>query len=228
MPRIFEKIKQTLELFEIKEPVSQVTIKESKYYDGPGLKVALIDYGAKQNIIRSLQKRGCSVRVFPSYTNSEEILSYGFDGIMLSNGPGDPKDEVYAINTIRKLIKSKVPLFGICLGHQLLALASNADTKKLKYGHRGSNHPVLDVLRDKTYITSQNHGYAVLESTIDKSSMFVSHINMNDNTVEGLKYKDLPIFSVQFHPEACPGPQDSAYLFDEFIDMMYKRRNEIA
>jgi carbamoyl-phosphate synthase small subunit len=143
---------------------------------------------------------------------------------MLSNGPGDPKDCVDQINTIKELTGKK-PIFGICLGHQLTALANNADTEKLKYGHRGCNHPVKDVEKDMTYITSQNHGYTIVEASMDKSRMEVSHRNMNDGTVEGVRYKDVPVFTVQFHPEASPGPTDTAYLFDEFMEMVKKHKN---
>lgn len=210
--------------FELKKPVEKVTVKEPVHYKGEGFKVALLDFGAKQNIVRSLVNKGCDVTVFPSWTTSEEIMSFDPDGIMLSNGPGDPKDEEEVIKNLKHLIKSQKPIFGICLGHQLMALASGADTQKLKYGHRGCNHPVKDLYKDKTYITSQNHGYAVIESSINQDILSISHINMNDGTVEGLKYKELPIFSVQFHPEASPGPQDTGYLFDEFIELMNNKR----
>lgn len=207
--------------YQIKDPVKEVTTKEIVHHSGSGFKVALIDLGIKQNIIRSLLKRGCDVYVFPAWAKADEILGINPDGIMLSNGPGDPKDCSDTIDTIKSLIGRK-PIFGICLGHQLTALASNADTEKLKYGHRGCNHPVKDLEKDMTYITSQNHGYTIVEATMDKSRMEVSHRNMNDGTVEGVRYKDVPLFTVQFHPEASPGPADTAYLFDEFIDMMKK------
>lgn len=205
----------------INNPVQQVTTKEIKHFKGNGHKVALIDYGIKQNIIRSLVKRGCNVYVFPAWATAEEILSIEPDGIMLSNGPGDPKDCIDQVNTIKNLI-GKRPIFGICLGHQLTALANNADTEKLKYGHRGCNHPVKDLEKDLTYITSQNHGYTIIENSLDKARTEVSHRNMNDGTVEGVRYKDVPVFTVQFHPEASPGPADTAYLFDEFMEMMDK------
>jgi len=208
-----------IKAFEIKNPVYEVTTKERLHYPGNGFKVALIDYGIKANIIRSLRKRDCDVHVFPAWSTADEILSVKPDGIMLSNGPGDPKDCVEPINTIKSLM-GKLPMFGICLGHQLTALANNADTKKLKYGHRGCNHPVKDLKKDLTYITSQNHGYTIVEESLDKNKMEVSHINMNDGTIEGIRYKNMPAFTVQFHPEASPGPMDTAYLFDEFINMM--------
>ncbi len=214
-----EEIKQ----YTIKDPVRQVTTKEVIHYEGKGLKVALLDYGIKQNIIRSLLKRDCEVYVFPAWSSAEDILSVNPDGIMLSNGPGDPKDCTHEIETIKALMGKK-PIFGICLGHQLTALANNADTEKLKYGHRGCNHPVKDLKKDLTYITSQNHGYTIVEGSMDSGRMEVSHRNMNDGTVEGVRYKDVPLFTVQFHPEASPGPADTAYLFDGFIDMMKKHK----
>ncbi|UWV48218.1 carbamoyl phosphate synthase small subunit [Acetivibrio thermocellus] len=210
-----------IKAYVIKDPVMCVTTKEVLHYKGDGFKVALIDLGLKKNIVRSLLKRGCDVHVFPANSKAEDILAINPDGIMLSNGPGDPKDCVETIETIKKLMGKK-PMFGICLGHQLTALANGADTEKLKYGHRGANHPVKDLEKDLTYITSQNHGYTIVESSMDKSRMMVSHRNMNDGTVEGVRYKDMPVFTVQFHPEASPGPEDTAYLFDEFIDMMKK------
>ncbi len=203
----------------IKNPVLQVTTKEIKHFKGNGYKIALLDYGLKQNIVRSLTKRGCEVLIYPATATAQEILSINPDGIMLSNGPGDPKDCQHQIDTIRKLVGKK-PMFGICLGHQLTALAHNADTEKLKYGHRGSNHPVKDIEKDKTYITSQNHGYTIIDETLDRETMVVSHRNMNDGTIEGIRYKNAPLFTVQFHPEASPGPGDTAYLFDEFIQMI--------
>lgn len=193
--------------------------------DGKGFKVALLDYGVKRNIIRSLQKRGCQVLLYPATASAEEILSENPDGIMLSNGPGDPKDCTYQIDVLKTLLGKK-PVFGICLGHQLTALAKGGDTGKLKYGHRGGNHPVKDLAKDRTYITSQNHGYAVLADKLDPDKAIVSHINMNDGTVEGVKYLDTPTFTVQFHPEASPGPQDTAYLFDEFVELMKQHKNK--
>ncbi|HHV29298.1 carbamoyl phosphate synthase small subunit [Acetivibrio mesophilus] len=218
-----EKIDE-IRAYVIKDPVMCVTTNEVLHYKGDGFKVALIDLGLKQNIVRSLLKRGCDVHVFPANSKAEDVLSINPDGIMLSNGPGDPKDCVDTIDTIKELMGKK-PMFGICLGHQLTALANGADTEKLKYGHRGANHPVKDIEKDLTYITSQNHGYTIVESSMDKSRMLVSHINMNDGTVEGVRYTNVPVFTVQFHPEASPGPEDTAYLFDEFIEMM-KRNSQ--
>lgn len=210
--------------YTINNPVKEVTTPEVVHYKGSGFKVALIDLGIKQNIVRSLLNRDCEVYVFPAWAKADEILAVNPDGIMLSNGPGDPKDCVDVINTIKELI-GKVPIFGICLGHQLTALANNANTERLKYGHRGCNHPVKDLNKDLTYITSQNHGYTIVEDSLDPERMEVSHRNMNDGTVEGVRYKGVPVFTVQFHPEASPGPGDTAYLFDEFMNMMkeYKK-----
>jgi carbamoyl-phosphate synthase small subunit len=204
--------------YSITNAVMSVTCKNKSNYEGNGYNIALIDLGVKNNIIRSLVSRGCNVTVFPANTSYKEIVEFNPDGIMYTNGPGDPKECVEIINNIKELIKINIPIFGICLGHQLIALSHNFDTEKLKYGHRGCNHPVKDLNKDITYITSQNHGYAVIPSSVDTNIAEISHININDNTVEGIRYKNKPIFTVQFHPEACPGPKDSSYLFDEFIN----------
>lgn len=188
--------------------------------NGAGKRVALLDFGEKNNIIRSLQKRGCDVTVYPAFTKAEEILKEHPDGIMLSNGPGDPKECKEAIKEIRKLYDADVPIFAICLGHQLMALATGADTYKMKYGHRGGNHPVKDLETGRVYISSQNHGYVVDVEHLDQSIAVPAFVNVNDGTNEGLSYRGKNIFTVQFHPEACPGPQDSGYLFDRFISMM--------
>lgn len=188
--------------------------------DGAGKRVALLDFGEKNNIIRALQKRGCDVTVYPAFTKAEEILKEHPDGIMLSNGPGDPKECKEAIKEIRKLYDADVPIFAICLGHQLMALAAGADTYKMKYGHRGGNHPVKDLETGRVYISSQNHGYVVDVEHLDQSIAVPAFVNVNDGTNEGLSYRGKNIFTVQFHPEACPGPQDSGYLFDRFISMM--------
>lgn len=193
-----------------------------KELNGKGLKVALLDLGAKRNIADSLVARGCDVTIFPSNTTAEEILSANPDGIMLSNGPGDPKDCPGVIQEIKKLYDSNKPIFAICLGHQLMALATGADTFKMKYGHRGGNHPVKDLATGRVYISSQNHGYVVDMNKLDKNIAEPAFINVNDGTNEGLSYVGKNIFTVQFHPEACPGPQDSSYLFDRFIDMIKK------
>ena len=200
--------------------VKATTTKETYVLPGEGKKVALLDLGAKRNIARSLNERGCQVTVYPADTPAEEILASNPDGIMLSNGPGDPAENVDIIREIRKLYESNVPIFAICLGHQLMALATGASTYKLKYGHRGGNHPVKDLETGRVYISSQNHGYAVDAESLDPNVAKPAFVNVNDGTNEGLKYVGKNIFTVQYHPEACPGPQDSSYLFDRFLKMM--------
>ena len=192
--------------------------------NGTGLKVALLDLGAKKNIAHSLAQRGCEVTVYPALTPASEILADAPDGIMLSNGPGDPKECTSIIAEIKKLYDTEVPIFAICLGHQLMALATGADTYKLKYGHRGGNHPVKDLMTGRVYISSQNHGYVVDTDKLDPAIATPAFINVNDGTNEGLSYTGKNIFTVQFHPEACPGPQDSGYLFDRFISMMKEKK----
>ena len=188
--------------------------------NGAGKRVALLDLGAKENIARSLAMRGCDVTVYPAGTKAEEIIADAPDGIMLSNGPGDPKECTGIIQEIRKLYETDIPIFAICLGHQLMALATGADTHKMKYGHRGGNHPVKDLSTGRVYISSQNHGYVVDTDRLDPQVAVPAFVNVNDGTNEGLRYTGKNIFTVQFHPEACPGPQDSGYLFDRFITMM--------
>ena len=188
--------------------------------NGAGKRVALLDLGAKENIARSLAMRGCDVTVYPAGTKAEEIIADAPDGIMLSNGPGDPKECTGIIQEIRKLYETDIPIFAICLGHQLMALATGADTHKMKYGHRGGNHPVKDLSTGRVYISSQNHGYVVDTDRLDPQIAVPAFVNVNDGTNEGLRYTGKNIFTVQFHPEACPGPQDSGYLFDRFITMM--------
>ena len=200
--------------------VSKVTCAAPKVLPGDGKRVALLDLGAKRNIAKSLNDRGCEVTIYPADTPAETILAGNPDGIMLSNGPGDPKECTEVIKEIKKLYDSDVPIFAICLGHQLMALATGADTHKMKYGHRGGNHPVKDLSTGRVYISSQNHGYVVDVDKLDPSIATPAFVNVNDGTNEGLKYTGKNIFTVQFHPEACPGPQDSGYLFDRFIEMM--------
>lgn len=209
-----------MKAYQVKGVVKATTTKESYVLPGEGKKVALLDLGAKKNIARSLNERGCQVTVYPADTAAEEILAANPDGIMLSNGPGDPAENVEIIQEIRKLYESNVPIFAICLGHQLMALATGASTYKLKYGHRGGNHPVKDLETGRVYISSQNHGYAVDAKTLDPQVAEPAFVNVNDGTNEGLKYVGKNIFTVQYHPEACPGPQDSSYLFDRFLKMM--------
>ncbi len=192
--------------------------------------VVAMDFGVKKNIVNSLLKYSCKVIVVPASTSAEEILSLHPQGILLSNGPGDPSAVGYAIETIRRLIAElktgtiKLPIFGICLGHQLLALASGAKTYKLKFGHRGANHPVKNLFTGRVEITAQNHGFCLDEKTLNTEEIEVTHRNLNDQTNEGFRYKELPIFSVQYHPEASPGPHDSEYLFAQFIEEMQKHK----
>lgn len=215
-----EEILPRLKAYCVGDVVSETTCKETYTLKGAGPKVALMDFGAKDNIAKSLNRRGCEVTVYPASTPAEEIIASRPDGIMLSNGPGDPEKCTAVIEEIRKLYHTDIPIFAICLGHQLMALANGAKTYKLKYGHRGGNHPVKDLSNNRVYISSQNHGYAVDAATLDKSAVREAFINVNDGTNEGLSYVGKNIFTVQFHPEACPGPQDSGYLFDRFMDMM--------
>ena len=204
--------------------VEKVTCTEKYVVSGDGYRMALMDFGTKRNIVRSLKERGCQVTVYPAFTAAEEILGDHPDGIMLSNGPGDPKECVSIIKEVKKLYDSEVPVFAICLGHQLMALATGADTHKMKYGHRGGNHPVKDLKTGKVYISSQNHGYVVDMDTVNPKVAEIGFINVNDGTTEGLRYKNKPVFTTQYHPEASPGPHDSSYLFDEFLSMMEKSR----
>ena len=207
--------------YEVGREVDRVTCRAEEHFEGSGPRVALMDYGAKKDIALNLLKRGCDVTVYPAHTSAEAVLRTHPDGIMLTNGPGDPKVNTEVIREIRKFYDSDVPVFAICLGHQLMALATGADTYKLKYGHRGGNHPVRDLMGDgRVYITSQNHGYAVDPSTVDPAVAVPAFENVNDGTNEGLAYIGKKIFTVQFHPEACPGPKDAEFLFDRFMDMM--------
>ncbi|MDE6221873.1 MAG: carbamoyl phosphate synthase small subunit [Lachnospiraceae bacterium] len=196
--------------------------------NGAGKRVALLDLGTKDNIAHSLQIRGCDVTVYPATTPASEIIASEPDGIMLSNGPGDPKECVDIIAEIKKLYDTDIPIFAICLGHQLMALATGADTYKMKYGHRGGNHPVKDLATGRVYISSQNHGYVVDMEKLDSKVATPAFINVNDGTNEGLNYTGKNIFTVQFHPEACCGPQDSGYLFDRFIGMMNGVKMEVT
>lgn len=200
--------------------VREVTGKTTRIFPAEGtekFRVALLDYGAKRNIIRELQRRGCTVLAFPADTSAERILSVDPDGVMLSNGPGDPAENTYQIAQIQKLL-GRAPLFGICLGHQLTALAAGGRTFKLKYGHRGVNQPVRDTAGVRTYITSQNHGYAVAADSLRQGK--IRYVNANDGTCEGIDYPEWNAFTVQFHPEACSGPKDAGFLFDRFVEMM--------
>ena len=207
---IDEKIKS----FSNKEAVKTVTTKKPYTVEGKGKHVAVIDFGIKQNILRCFKKRGCKLTVFPADTKAEDVLAMNPDLVFLSNGPGDPEDLPEVIENIKKIVGKK-PIVGICLGHQLLGLTLGGQTAKLKFGHRGCNHPVKDLETNKVTITSQNQGYVVKTLPEDVEA---THININDGTIEGMKHKKLPIFSVQFHPEASAGPQDSEYIFDKFME----------
>ena len=215
-----DEVISKLKNYKVEGVVSKVTCEEKYVLEGTGKKVALLDLGAKKNIAKSLNDRGCEVTVYPAYTTAEEIIASNPDGIMLSNGPGDPAECTSIIKEIKKLYETDIPIFAICLGHQLMALATGGTTYKLKYGHRGGNHPVKDLQTGRVYISSQNHGYVVDEDKIDPNVAVPAFKNVNDGTNEGLAYVGKNIFTVQFHPEACPGPQDSGYLFDRFLEMM--------
>lgn len=200
--------------------VKEVTTGDSYTLNQDGeYHAVVIDCGSKRNIIRLLKEKNCKVTVVSATTTADEILAIRPDGVLISNGPGDPVDAAYVVNTVKKLI-DKLPLFGICLGHQIIALACGAKTFKLKFGHRGANHPVKDLCKDRVFITSQNHGYAVEEESLINLDLEITHININDQTIEGLRHNKLPVFSVQYHPEASPGPEDSRYLFEDFINVM--------
>lgn len=209
------------------DQVRQVSTKNPYPSPGRGKRVVLVDFGMKHGILRELNKRGCDVVVVPYHTTAEEILQLSPDGIMLSNGPGDPKDVPEAIHMIKQVL-GMIPLFGICLGHQLFALASGAETVKMKFGHRGSNHPVKDLSSGKIVITSQNHGFTVEADSVSDTRLAITHVALNDGTVEGLKHLDYPAFTVQYHPEASPGPEDANGLFEQFLAMMEVNKEEVT
>ncbi len=217
---VLDEVLEQIKAYKIKGVVKMVTCKEKQVLENNGYHVAFLDLGAKKNIAKALHKRGCKVTIYPAYTKAEEILADCPDGIMLSNGPGDPKDCQEIIEELKKLFDTDIPIFAICLGHQLMALANGADTRKMIWGHRGPNHPVKDVRTGRVYISSQNHGYVVQEDSIDRKIAEVSFYNVNDGSIEGIHYLGKNVQTVQFHPEASPGPVDTAFLFDEFINMM--------
>ncbi|MDY3906534.1 MAG: carbamoyl phosphate synthase small subunit [Lawsonibacter sp.] len=217
------EVLEKLKAYQVKNTVAMVTRKEPQVFEAFGEEkhhVAMMDFGVKRHMIECLRRRGCKVTVLPAFTPAETILAGGFDGVMLSNGPGDPAENVSIIAELKKLYESTIPMFGVCLGHQLLALATGAKTGRLAYGHRGGNHPVRDLEMNRVYITSQNHGYMVLSDSVDPAVAEVSHVNVNDGTCEGLRYKRPNCFTTQFHPEANAGPKDTEYLFNRFVASM--------
>ena len=214
---------EELARYKVSGAVDRVTRKEPEVFEAEGIQhchVAMMDYGVKNNMIGCLTRRGCRVTVLPAHTPAEVVLSGGYDGVMLSNGPGDPAENTDIIEELKKLYESDLPIFGVCLGHQLLALATGARTGRLDYGHRGGNHPVRDLEKGRVFITSQNHGYVVLADSVDPAVAEISHENVNDGTVEGLRYKRPNCFTTQFHPEANAGPKDTEYLFNRFVESM--------
>ena len=207
------------------ELASVVSTKEPYLVGNPdaSFKVAALDFGVKRNILRCLAERGCQVKVFPAKTSSAELAAFAPDGYFLSNGPGDPASMDYAVDTVNAVLETGKPVFGICLGHQILSRSQGLTTFKMHHGHRGINHPVKNIVSGKSEITSQNHGFAVNFEEAEKSDKVeVTHTNLNDDTLEGIRVLGKPAFSVQYHPEASPGPHDSRYLFDEFVEMMGK------
>ena len=217
------EVLERLRAYRVERAVDRVTRPEPETFSAYGQErfhVAMMDYGVKQHMIECLRRRGCKVTALPASTPAEMVLSGGYDGVMLSNGPGDPAENTAVIAEVKKLYDSGIPLFGVCLGHQLLALATGAKTGRLAYGHRGGNHPVRDLEKGRVFITSQNHGYMVLSDSVDPAVAEVSHVNVNDGTCEGLRYKRPNCFTTQFHPEANAGPKDTEYLFNRFIDSM--------
>lgn len=229
-----EELKRRLALvpsMEGLELASKVTTKEPYYIGSPDaeFKIAVLDFGTKRNILRSFAQRGCYLKVFPAHTPYETLKEWEADGYFLSNGPGDPASMPYAAETAKQILAENRPLFGICLGHQILALAMGIPTYKMHNGHRGANHPVKNLASGKCEITSQNHGFGVSPKAIQESDeVEITHINLNDDTIEGIKVKDRRAFSVQYHPEAAPGPHDSRYLFDEFVKTMKEASIEKA
>ncbi|MDR3250001.1 MAG: carbamoyl phosphate synthase small subunit [Mycoplasmataceae bacterium] len=219
---IIQQIKE-LKKTNVVVPIEKITTNKINSIGKGKYKIALYDYGVKTNIVRNLLKRNCQVDILPNSVSYRYIINNKYDGILLSNGPGDPFDNKIAINNVNKLLQTNIPIFGICMGHQILGLASGGKTNKINYGHRGPNQPVRYLCDGKVYMTSQNHGFEVIESSLKKNkNIMISFKNANDQSVEGLKYLNKPVFSVQFHPEASPGPQDTLFLFDDFINNVKK------
>lgn len=223
MKKLMEEIKG----YSVKAAVDSVTVATPKVYPSHGkrkYKIALLDFGYKRNIRESLRQRGCDVTVLPAKTTAAEIAALNIDGVMLSNGPGDPEENVEVIKNLKEIVALGKPIMGVCLGHQLMALAMGGSTRKMSFGHRGGNQPVIELASDRTFVTTQNHGYEVLGDSLDPEIAEVSHVNANDRTCEGVKYLHAPMFTVQFHPEACAGPVDTAFLFGNFLKMIDKQR----
>lgn len=213
--------------YTVRKAVDSVTGEAAKTYPAHGhrgYRVAMFDFGYKRNIRESLRSRGCDVTVVPARTTAQQLQEMGVEGVLLSNGPGDPEENVEIIENLRQIVETGLPVMGVCLGHQLMALAMGGKTVKMRYGHRGGNQPVIELATDRTYVTTQNHGYEVVSTSLDPAIAKVSHINANDKTCEGIEYLHAPVFTVQFHPEACAGPADTAYLFDKFIGMIDKSK----
>jgi carbamoyl-phosphate synthase small subunit len=224
---LLKKVQASPGLLE-RDLVKEVTCDKPYWWSREGnLTVAVIDCGVKYSILRKLQQRGCRVWVVPAATLAEDILEVSPDGVLISNGPGDPAGVPYVVDEVRKLL-GKLPVFGICFGQQMLGLALGAKTYKLKFGHHGCNQPVKDLFKDKISITSQNHGFCVDMDSLDSQDVEATHVNLNDKTLEGMRHRKMPMFSVQFHPEAGPGPNDAAYLFDDFVAMMEKHKSTQA
>ncbi|MFZ4712256.1 MAG: glutamine-hydrolyzing carbamoyl-phosphate synthase small subunit [Bacteriovoracaceae bacterium] len=219
-----DEAKEYLKMELPRDQVKQVSTKTPFHYQNHGERIVMLDFGFKAAILRHLTERNCEVIVLPYNATPADVRKYHPDGILLSNGPGDPKDVAEAIQTV-KTLQAEYPIMGICLGHQIFALANGADTYKMTYGHRGANHPVKDLFTGKTYLTSQNHGYAVDQDSMLRTELETTQINLNDSTIEGIRHKHLPSFSVQYHPEAAAGPQDTAFLFDQFLTTVKNHKN---
>ena len=223
-----EKLLETIRAYAVTDAVKSVTCEKPEVFNEKGeTHIVLMHYGCKRNIVRCLVKRGCKVTVMPAFATAEEVAALNPDGIMLSNGPGDPAEPVEVIENLKQIFALGIPTFGICLGHQLSALAAGAKTMKLKYGHRGANQPVTDFESGRTFITSQNHGYAVVGEELPAEMGEVAQVNANDGTCEGIKYKKLNCFTVQFHPEANGGPKDTEFLFDRFLNNVKAAKKEV-